>query len=197
MHLELTTLLLKSFHLHLRSDTLRTARWDCRVFCTMQAYLYQVVVRSVFDLSCPAFGAPFFLYCVAFGAHLDVGLAQRPSSWRFVQTLHDSLYRRSEGRSSLIRYFCSFQTRTQLTDWESYIFEILHTSSTGGALNCKSEFSNYRALSLIVRSCLGFVSVLVIRLQFKDPFFFPGTSRKWFVPDNGTPYPQSPQLALL
>jgi len=83
----------------------------------------------------------------------------------------------------LIRYFCSFQTRTQLTDWESYIFEILHTSSTGGALNSKSEFSNYRALQLIVRSCLASVSVLVIRLQFKYPFFFPGTSRKWFVPE--------------
>jgi len=38
-----------------------TTREGCRVVCLIQARLYQMIVRSVFSVSCPSCGAPLAL----------------------------------------------------------------------------------------------------------------------------------------
>jgi len=67
----MTTLLLTSF---LEVGTAIESR---RVVCLIQARLYQMIVRSVFYCVLP------MMRC-AFGAHLDVGLAERRTPRRLV-----------------------------------------------------------------------------------------------------------------
>jgi len=87
-----------------------------------------MIVRSVFTVSCPS-----ILRC-AFGAHLDVGLAVRPTPCRFIGTVHVSFPRLREDGRLLIkcnRFYKAKTRRAFQTVWRDHILPTLSDSLIG------------------------------------------------------------------